>query len=112
MLYKGLRNTDVKDKFNKIASNYNFYPYTLVYKADIIRGILETYNKTSKNVNILDIGVAGPELANLYMGKQKLTEIDICIEMIRKAKMMLPKYTFVEQDGEILESLLSYFGHY
>ena len=112
MLNKGLRNTDVKDKFNKIASNYNFYPYTLAYKADIIRGILEAHNKTSRNVNILDIGVAGAELASVYLGKQNLTGIDISIEMIRKAKMMLPKYTFVEQDGEILESLLSYFGHY
>ena len=37
MLNKGLRNTDVKDKFNKIASNYNFYPFTLAYKADKIK---------------------------------------------------------------------------
>ena len=103
MLYKGLRNTDVKDKFNKIASNYNFYPYTLVYKADIIRGILEAHNKISRNVNILDIGVAGAELASLYLGKQNLTGIDISIEMIRKAKMLLPKCNFFEQDGEDLE---------
>ena len=103
MLNKGLRNTDVKDKFNKIASNYNFYPYTLAYKADIIRGILEAYNKTSKNLNILDIGVGGAELASLYLGKQNLTGIDISIELIRKAKMLLPNCTFVEQDGEILE---------
>jgi len=103
MLNKGLSNTDVKDKFNKIASNYNFYPYTLAYKADIIRGILEAYNKTSKNVNILDIGVAGAELASLYLGKQNLTGIDISIEMIRKTKMLLPKCNFFKQDGEGLE---------
>ena len=103
MLNKGLRNTDVKDKFNKIASNYNFYPYTLAYKADIIRGILEAYNKTSKNLNILDIGVGGAELASLYLGKQNLTGIDISIEMIKKARMLLPKCNFFEQDAEILE---------
>jgi len=103
MLNKGLRNTDVKDKFNKIASNYNFYPYTLAYKAGIIRGILEAYNKTSKNLNILDIGVGGAELASLYLGKQNLTGIDISIEMIKKARMLLPKCNFFEQDAEILE---------
>ena len=103
MLNKGLSNTDVKDKFNKIASNYNFYPYTLAYKADIIRSILEAHNKTSRNVNILDIGVAGAELASLYLDKQNLTGIDISIEMIRKAKMLLPKCNFFEQDGENLE---------
>ena len=102
MRNKGLSNTDVKDKFNKIASNYNFYPYTLAYKADIIRGILEAYNKTSKNVNILDIGVAGAELASLYLGKQILTGIDISIEMIKKAKILLPKCNFFEQNGEDL----------
>jgi len=103
MLNKGLTNTDVKDKFNRIASNYNFYPYTLAYKADIIRGILEAYNKTSKNLNILDIGVGGAELASLYLGKQNLTGIDISIEMIKKARMLLPKCNFFEQDAEILE---------
>ena len=103
MLNKGLSNTDVKAKFNKVALDYNFYPYTLAYKADIIRSILEAYNKTSKNVNILDIGVAGAELASLYLGKQNLTGIDISIEMIRKAKMLLPQCNFFEQDGEDLE---------
>jgi len=103
MLNKGLSNTDVKTKFNEVALDYNFYPYTLAYKADIIRGILEAYNKTSKNVNILDIGVAGAELASLYLGKQNLTGIDISIEMIRKAKMLLPKCNFFKQDGEGLE---------
>ena len=33
MLIKGLKNTDVKNEFNRIALNYDFYPYTLVYKA-------------------------------------------------------------------------------
>jgi len=103
MLNKGLSNTDVKDKFNKVALDYNFYPYTLVYKADIIRGILEAHNKTSRNVNILDIGVAGAELASLYLDKQNLTGIDISIEMIRKAKMLPPQCNFFEQDGEDLE---------
>ena len=37
------------------------------------------------------------------MSKQNLTGIDISIEMIRKAKMLLPKCTFIEQDAEILE---------
>ena len=103
MLIKGLKNTDVKNEFNRIALNYDFYPYTLVYKANIIRGILEAHNKTSRNVKILDIGVAGAELANLYLSNQNLTGIDISIKMIKKAKMLLPKCNFVEQDGEDLE---------
>ena len=103
MLIKGLKNIDVKNEFNRIALNYDFYPFTLAYKANIIRGILEAQNKTSRNVKILDIGVAGAELASLYLSNQNLTGIDISVKMIKKAKMLLPKCNFVEQDGEYLE---------
>ena len=102
MLKKGIKNNDVKLRFDKIGLNYSFNQYTLEFKAKKIKQYLKLYNKVYNNTKILDIGVAGGELVNLYLTNQCLIGIDISRTMINKAKKLLPGISFIQKDGENL----------
>ena len=64
------RNIIVEKKFDQIADDYSFFNYTLNLRAQKIIKILHDANLNKSNTKILDIGVAGGELAKLYKGNQ------------------------------------------
>jgi len=109
MLKKGLTNEDVKHKFNEIADDYSFFRYTMHYKARKIRYHLSINNKDSINTRILDVGIAGAELASLYLNNQILIGIDISKSMIKKSRKKLSNTLLFQQDGEKLHFVDSYF---
>jgi len=96
------RNIIVEKKFDQIADDYSFFNYTLNLRAQKIIKILHDANLNKSNTKILDIGVAGGELAKLYKGNQLLTGLDISTKMIDKAKKKIPDAIFERSDGEKL----------
>ena len=99
----------VEKKFDEIADKYEFYKYTQLLRAKKIKNILNKHGLVTPNTRILDIGVAGGELAELYLSNQIFTGLDISSEMIKKAKKRIPDADFIKCDGENLFFKNNYF---
>lgn len=97
-----MTNNSVEKKFDQIADNYEFFEYTLHLRAKKIKKIIDLDDLNDSKIKILDIGVAGGELAKQYLSDQSFTGLDISSEMLKKAKYNIPNGDFIKSDGEDL----------